>query len=72
VDILVTAIVDRDGAVVVDLADIHLVDSTAGLVLARAGEFLGHHGRTLTLRAPTPPTIEILATFGLSDLQEPL
>ena len=53
VDMLACVFGTFDGPVVVDLAETKFIDTAAMRVLARARQFLGDHGRQLTLLVAT-------------------
>src|SRR5579864_2012273 len=66
VDMLAWVFGKFDGPVVVDLAETRFIDPAAVQVLARARQFLGDHGRPLTLRSPSRQAVGLLTLVGLS------
>jgi anti-anti-sigma factor len=68
VDLLAWVSGKFDGPVVVDLAETEFIDAAAVRLLARARQFLGDHGRPLTLRSPSKQAARLLTLVGLSDL----
>ena len=58
----------NDDDVVVDLADVRFIDSTALAVLIRARQQLDAVGRQLLIRRPSRPVIRVLDVSGLHAL----
>ena len=58
------------GPVIVDLAETSFLDIGTLRALGRAAEFVRSQGRSLTLRAPSPVALRLLALVGLSPLAE--
>ena len=71
VDALARVIAERDGNVVVDLAQTAFIDTAALRAVLRAREVLAGGGRQLTLRSPSRIAGRLLAVFGLSHLVSP-
>jgi anti-anti-sigma factor len=71
-DALADVIADRDGDVVVDLAQTEFMDTAALRTVLRARETLESTGRHLTLRSPSRTTGRLLGVFGLGHLAPPL
>lgn len=70
VDTLAGVIAERDGDVVVDLAETAFIDTAALRAIVRARGVLAGEGRALTLRSPSHIAARLLEVFGLSDLVE--
>jgi anti-anti-sigma factor len=70
-DALADVIADRDGDVVVDLAQMEFMDSAALRAVLRARETLEGTGRQLTLRSPSRSAGRLLGVFGLGHLAGP-
>ncbi len=60
-----------DADVVIELSSVTYISSATIHVILRAHEWLGQHGRSLTLRAPSPIACRILAVCEFDDLIEP-
>ncbi|MEX1106535.1 MAG: STAS domain-containing protein [Ilumatobacteraceae bacterium] len=56
-----------DGDVVLDLADVGFMDSSALRVLVEAHDRAAAHGRRLVLRAPSAAVRRLLEVSGLSE-----
>ena len=65
---LADVIADRDGDVVVDLAQTEFMDTAALRTVLRARETLEGTGRRLTLRSPSRSAGRLLGVFGLGHL----
>jgi anti-anti-sigma factor len=68
---LADVIADRDGDVVVDLAQMDFIDTAALRVVLRARETLEAAGRQLTLRSPSRSAGRLLGVLGLGPLAGP-
>ncbi|MGI8809326.1 MAG: STAS domain-containing protein [Acidimicrobiales bacterium] len=71
VDALAGVIADRDGNVIVDLAQTAFLDTAALRAVLRAREVLDAGQRELTLRSPSRIAGRLLAVFELSHLVSP-
>ena len=71
VDALARVIADRDGDVVVDLAQTDFMDTAALRAVLVAREELHAGERQLTLRSPSRIAVRLLGVFGLSHLVRP-
>ena len=71
VDALARVIADRDGNVVVDLAQTDFMDTAALRAVLRARHVLHGSERQLTLRSPSRIAGRLLAVLGLSQLVSP-
>jgi anti-sigma B factor antagonist len=58
---------DKDGAVVVDMAGVEFMDSTALSALVRAKDALQEQGISLRLAAPSKPVERIFSITGFRD-----
>lgn len=58
--------ISADTVVVVDLAQVHLLDSIGLGVLISADKQFRAHGRVLQLRSPQPPIRRVLDAIGLA------
>ena len=70
-DALADVISDREGDVVVDLAQTEFMDTAALRTVLRARETLVGTGRQLTLRSPSRSAGRLLGIFGLGHLTSP-
>lgn len=70
-DALAAVIADRQGDVVVDLAETEFMDSAALRAVLTARESLAGTGRLLTLRSPSRSAARLLGVFGLGHLAVP-
>ena len=70
VDVLAGVIADREGAVVVDLAEAEFIDTASVRAVGLAAQCLSDAGRPMTVRSPSEPAVTLLETFGLTDLVE--
>ena len=70
VDLLIRSIADHEGPVVIDLAQVELLDCAIVMALERAGVFLSGRGRRLVLRSPSRRALPVLAGHGVSHLIE--
>jgi len=68
VDALARVISDREGNVVVDLAEADFIDVAALRAVLRAGQILAGGERRLELRSPSRVADRLLSVFGLSHL----
>jgi anti-anti-sigma factor len=71
VAVLARVAAERQGPVVIELAEVGYIDATTVRTLSRAVEFLNDHGRQLTLRSPSTQALRLLAFAGLSHLITP-
>ena len=71
VDALARVISERDGSVVVDLAQTKFIDTAALRAVLRARQILAGGERRLTLRSPSTAADRVLSVFGLSHLVSP-
>ena len=71
VDALARVIAERDGNVVVDLAQTKFIDTAALRAVLRARQVLAGGERQLTLRSPSRIAGRLLSVFGLSHLVSP-
>lgn len=71
VDALARVISEREGSVVVDLAQTTFIDTAALRAVLRAREVLAGGDRQLTLRSPSRTADRVLSVFGLSHLVSP-
>lgn len=71
VDTLARVISERDGDVVVDLAQTNFIDTAALRAVLRARQILAGAERQLTLRSPSTVAARLLSVFGLSYLVSP-
>lgn len=71
VDALARVISQRDGSIVVDLAQTTFIDTAALRAVLRAREVLAGGERQLTLRSPSRAAHRVLSVFGLSHLLIP-
>lgn len=71
VDALALVISEREGSVVVDLAQTTFIDTAALRAVLRAREVLAGGNRQLTLRSPSRAAERVLSVFGLSHLLIP-
>ena len=71
VDALAGVIADRDGNVIVDLAQTSFMDTAALRAVLKAREVLDGGKRELTLRSPSRIAGRLLAVFELSHLVSP-
>lgn len=71
VDALAGVIADRDGNVIVDLAQTAFIDTAALRVVLRAREMLHGGERELTLRSPSRIAGRLLTVFELTHLVSP-
>jgi len=65
---LETAIMESDGAFVIDLTDLEFIDSTGLQVLLRARGLLGREDRALAVVCPHGPVRRVFELSGLSEL----
>ena len=70
-DALAEVIADREGDVVVDLAQTEFMDTAALRAVLAAREVLEGTGRQLTLRSPSRSAGRLLAVLGLGHLASP-
>ncbi len=70
-DTLDRVIGDHRGPVIMELAEIHFIDSAMVRALSQASRALGERGRQLTIRSPSPAAVRVLELFGLSQLIVP-
>ena len=70
-DALAEVINDRQGDVVVDLAEMEFMDSAALRTVLGARDVLAGTGRHLTLRSPSRSAGRLLGVFGLGHLAGP-
>ena len=70
-DALADVISEREGDVVVDLAQTEFMDTAALRAVLRAREKLEATGRQLTLRSPSRSAGRLLGVFGLGHLTSP-
>jgi anti-anti-sigma factor len=71
VDVLAGVIADREGAVIVDLAEAEFIDTASVRAVGLAAQCLWDDGRPMMLRSPSEPAVTLIETLGLSDLFEP-
>jgi anti-anti-sigma factor len=71
VDALARVIADRDGNIIVDLAQTAFIDTAALRVVLRAREALDGSERELTLRSPSGIAGRLLTVFELTHLVSP-
>lgn len=71
VDALARVTSERDGSVVVDLAQTTFIDTAALRAVLRARQVLAGRERQLTLRSPSRAADRVLSVFGLSHLLIP-
>ncbi len=71
VDALARVVSERDGSVVVDLAQTTFIDTAALRAVLQAREVLAGSERHLTLRSPSRAADRLLSVFGLSHLVGP-
>ena len=70
-DVLTRVIADRNGPVVVDLADCGFIDTATVRALARTWRFLDDRGRAMAVRSPSRIAVLLLDLFGLAHIVEP-
>jgi anti-anti-sigma factor len=70
-DALAAVIADREGDIVVDLAQTEFMDTAALRGVLQAQETLHGTGPRLTLRSPSRSAARVLGVFGLGDLAGP-
>lgn len=70
-DALADVISDREGDIVVDLAEINFMDTAALRVVLDARETLEGSGRHLMVRSPSRSAGRLLGVFGLGHLTVP-
>lgn len=70
-DTLSRAIALDEPEVVIDLGEVEFMSSDTAGVLVRAATILRGRSQSLTLRAPSPAVLRVLAIWGLSDLVRP-
>lgn len=71
VQALARVISERDGSVVVDLAQTDFIDTAALRAVLRARQVLADGERQLTLRSPSKAARRVLSVYGLSHLVSP-
>ncbi len=70
VDQMADVIADRQGAVVIDLSDTDVIDTTCVRAIGQVAQWLAGNGRCLTIRAASRLAIMSFATLGWADLVE--
>jgi anti-sigma B factor antagonist len=56
------------GALVLDVRGVEFIDSAGLRSLSRAHRLLAREGRTLVVRAPSPPVLQLIDLVGLRDI----
>jgi anti-anti-sigma regulatory factor len=69
-DVLARVVAVGTGDVVIDLAEVELLDTAAFFTMAAAERMLGSEGRKVTFRSPSRLAARVLSLFGLHDLIE--
>jgi len=68
VDMIAGVIADRDGALVLDLAESDVIDPACVRAIGLIAQWLTGQERSLTVRSAPRLAIMLFATFGLADV----